>query len=272
MTRHILLHVGSPKCGSTYLQRCLIQSADALREAGLHYPHDGKGHPGNAAALADLDAPALEALFPADVHTTILSHEDLLFLPRRGAALARLAPEAGIAVCVLVFLRPFSEILYGSYSQHMKQHFERFLATRRAYDGQSFEDFCTARARQFAPLRGLRGWAETFGRDALTIAGHRDLRPVVEGLLPGAPIDWTLPHYLGNPSLRIADCAALARAIADPARDADDLRTEFKAIHHLTREPDPGRTPERTAWLESLMEEANAGILDAFGYDNRAAE
>lgn len=270
MTRRLILHVGAPKCGSTYLQRCLIQSAEALRAVGIAYPHDGKGHPGNAADLAGIDRAALDALYPPGIHTVVLSHEDLLFLPRRGAALAALAPGAGLKIAVPVFLRPFPEMLYGSYSQQMKMHFERFLAARQAYDGRDFDAFCAAHAPRLAVAQGLAGWAGHVGRAAVTLRPHHRLRETMEALLPGAPIDWALPHYMGNPSLRIADCAALAAEIADPARDPAELRARFKAIHHLTREPDPGRTPERTARLEALTAEENRRILDAWGYDNRA--
>ena len=52
MTRRIILHFGAPKAGSTFLQRVLLQNTDRLAAAGVAYPHDGSGHPGNAEAIA----------------------------------------------------------------------------------------------------------------------------------------------------------------------------------------------------------------------------
>ena len=57
MKRRILLHIGSPKCGSTYLQRALLQNRDRLAAHGIRYPHDGGEHPGNAAQPFTMSTP-----------------------------------------------------------------------------------------------------------------------------------------------------------------------------------------------------------------------
>ena len=36
MTQKIILHIGSPKCGSTYLQRVMVQNSETLLRHGIH--------------------------------------------------------------------------------------------------------------------------------------------------------------------------------------------------------------------------------------------
>lgn len=271
-TRRILLHVGSPKCGSTYLQQALRQSAEALCAAGIHYPHDGGDHPGNAGALERIDRAGLDALFAPGIHTLILSHEDLFGLPRRGDALAALTREDGTAVTVLAFLRPFSEFVFGDYSQFMKQHFERYLETRRPYEGRSFEAFAERRAETLRPAAFLSGWQKRFGPGTLELGSHRTIRPVLGRLLGvAAPIDWQVPREAANPSLRMADCERLARALANPSIPAETLLAMYRAAHHSAGHDDPGRSPDRVAWLERLFAPQNDALAERFGFDNRAA-
>ncbi|WP_412509604.1 hypothetical protein, partial [Roseovarius sp. SYSU LYC5161] len=182
MARRIILHVGAPKCGSTYLQRCLLQSRETLAAAGIAYPHPGTGHPGNGADIRDWDAGRLAALFAPGIHTAVISHEDLLNATKRGAPLVRLAGEAGITLEVLAFLRPFRDFIYGSYSQQMKQHFETWLAAGQAYDGQDFDAFCAAWAARYRPAGKLASWAGMAAPGRFTLAPHDALRPTVEAL------------------------------------------------------------------------------------------
>lgn len=270
MTRKIILHVGSPKCGSTYLQHVMRQNADRLLAQGIHYPQAPGTHPGNAADLADITPAALAAMFAEGTHTVVLSHEDLYSLSKRGLALAAIAPAAGIAVQPVAFLRPFSDFVFGDYSQFMKQHFENFLAERRPYGGRDFTAFARRRVESMKPARYLTNWSGLFPRLPLVLDSHRNIRPVLERLL-GDPdgIDWEVPHHHTNPSLRMEDCDRIAAAMRDPARPDAEIREMFHAAFHHTRDPDAGRSPERIAWLEAQFRPQNAALLAEFGFDNR---
>lgn len=270
MARRIILHIGSPKCGSTYLQRVMLQNAPALRTRGIHYPHDEQAHPGNAGTLNQINAEDLQQLFPEGVHTAVLSHEDLYGLPKRGDALSALVRDTDIAVHLLVFLRPFSEFVFGDYSQFMKQHFEMFLAERSPYRGQSFEEFAGRRIQNLKPATYLGNWQKRFPGIPLTLKSHRDIRPALEQMLgPDAIADWTLHRDHTNRSLRMIDCDRIVTAMYNPACSDAEIRDMFRRAFHKTDAPDPGRSLARTAWLEARFTSQNAELLTQFGYDNR---
>ena len=270
MTRRILLHIGSPKCGSTYLQQVMLKNDRLLAANGVRYPHDGSRHPGNAAEIDKLSAAQLEGFFKDDTHTVILSHEDLFAVAGRGKTLADLAGQAGIEVQVLAFLRPFSEFIFGDYSQFMKQHFDVWLKNRKPYGGRGFEQFAVDRCRNLSPVGYFKAWNRLFPEPGLILASHRDIRKVIEaqiGALEG--MVWEVPRDSTNPSLRMEDCDRLAAGLADPDAPAGALREAFRQAFTLPGEPDAGKTAERRAWIEALFARQNEELLKEFGFDNR---
>lgn len=271
MTRRILLHVGSPKCGSTFLQQTLLRNRRALAAHGIHYPHDGGEHPGNAAKIHLLDRCTYDGFFEDDKHTVILSHEDLYSMARRGSTLAEFARADGAEVHILAFLRPFSEFVFGDYSQFMKQFFESFLAARAPYQGQNFRDFALRRVEKLQPATFLKNWCKCFGPNAaITVDSHRKIRPILSDILgPGLELDWDMPKHLTNPSLRMIDCDRIARMMRDPDIDAKTIRATFHAAFRRSGTPDPGRTEKRIALIEKAFSSQNRMLLETFGYDNR---
>ncbi|MDR9395616.1 MAG: hypothetical protein RI571_15085 [Roseovarius sp.] len=270
MTRSIILHVGSPKCGSTYLQYVMQQNAGRLLAQGIRYPDAPGTHPGNAADLADITAAQVAAMFEDGVHTAVLSHEDLYSLPKRGRALAAIAAEAGIAVQPLAFLRPFSDFVFGDYSQFMKQHFETFLAERKPYGGRDFAAFAQRRIDGMKPAAYLRNWGKLFPDRPVVLDNARNIRPVLERLLDHPEgLDWEVAAHRTNPSLRMEDCDRIAAAMRDPDRTDREIRKMFRDAFHNTGDPDAGRSAERIAWLETQFEPQNAALLEEFGFDNR---
>lgn len=268
--KKIILHIGSPKCGSTYLQRALLQSNEALKAAGIHYPHAGGTHLGNAADIADLGQQRLDRYFEGNTHTVILSHEDLYSLSDRGDALQQLARRNDIPVQIVVFLRPFSEFMFGDYSQFMKQHFDRYLAERNPYDGRSFEDFVHHRANTMKPAGFIRRWARRFPDLPPVVASHRNIRAVFETLLgQEAPINWDVHATQTNPSLRMQDCDAIAAAMRDRSVDPTTIRGMFRQAFHDTAEPDSGKTDARKKWIEEQFRAQNAALMRHFDFDNR---
>ncbi|MEH6645908.1 hypothetical protein [Sulfitobacter sp.] len=272
MKRRIILHIGSPKCGSTYLQQVMLQNRDALARRGIRYPHDGGGHPGNAAHLTNIDRETLAEYFSGGIHTVVLSHEDLYSMTKRGEALAVLTREEGIVVQVIAFLRPFSEFIYGDFSQFMKQYFDTFLAERAPYGGRDFEAFAQRRITTLKPANYLCNWQTLFPDCPLILSGHRGIRPVMNrlfGTLVCEQLDWTVDKTLSNQSLRMQDCDRIAAAMRNSAVPDKLIRDMFiKAFHHVS-DPDAGRTPERTAWLESQFTSQNAELMKLFFFDNR---
>lgn len=269
MTRNIVLHIGAPKAGSTFLQRVMLRNRDRLGAYRIVYPHGVQNHPGNAGDLRVLDEPTFARLFEGGARTVVLSHEDLFARPADGRALSRLVRQARLRLRVICFLRPWSEFCAGDFSQHLKQHFDRYLTERRAFGGLDFEGMAAKRAREMNPAGFLSGW-DALASEPVILASHRNIPEVVEQTLGVAGLDWTIPRHLSNPSLRLTDCEAIAAMMEDHAIPNETIRRAFREAHHHTADPDPARSPDRMAAIEAMFAGQNAALLAARGYDNRA--
>lgn len=255
--RRVILHVGAPKCGSTFLQRVLLSNRQRLVTLGIAYPHDGDGHPGNGGQLASITRDSLLADF-GTCNTLIYSHEDLLSHVINGTALAALAKELGIQVQVVAFLRPLSQLMFGTYSQMMKQRFEEFAAAGAAYEGLNFEQLVHRIAHRYDVDTYLSGWEKLFPG---TRAVHSDaIRDEIETLLNTGDLDWTVPRALTNPSLRVQDCDHIAALIREGKTPIEDLRAAFTAAHHHIGQPDEGRTAARIALVDTVFTEQIAAL------------
>lgn len=266
MTRTLILHVGSPKCGSTYLQRVLLGNRAALTASGVTYPHPGGGgHPGTPVTLGGLDRDRLDRLFGAQ-STLVLSHEDYFGQAQQAVHLAEAVSGTGTRVHVLVFLRPFSGFLFGDYSQFLKQNLDRYIAEGACHDGRSFERFAADRARSLAITGYLRAWRRVLPEATLTVARHGDIRTVVSQVLPCVALDWSVPIHKANPSLRMWDCDEIARAVS-AGLPPEVIRGMLRLALDKTALPDPGRTAERVAWAEALFGRQRDEIREEFGLD-----
>ncbi|MDI3338805.1 hypothetical protein QKW60_20530 [Defluviimonas aestuarii] len=269
MSRRVVLHIGAPKCGSTYLQRVMLRNSASLSAAGVNYPHNGDKHPGNAAEIGKLDSSVFEAMFE-NADTVILSHEDLLSRPESGEALTRFVVGTGTDLIVLAFLRPFSDVVFGDYSQFMKQYFETYLAKREAYDGQDFANFAQARRKVINTAGFLVEWAKQVAPKRPIIARHTAIRPSLEPFLNAAEIDWRVPRDVTNPSLRMEDCDRIAHAIADRSIAPDNVREMFREAFKKTGLPDDGKTVERRALVTELFDRQAQQLKATFGFDVEA--
>lgn len=268
MTRHLILHIGSPKCGSTYLQRLMLENQSVLREHGVMYPTPSGSHPGNGMCAVGLTADGIRELF-AQCPTVVLSHEDLFAVGARLAEFGDICRAEGIQLTVLVFLRPFSEFIYGDYSQYLKQNIDHYLALGAAYDGQSFEEFAVWRRSQITPSGWLKAWQKVTDTP-LFLAHHREIQSTLQALLGDLPLKWAIEKSASNPSLRVVDCEDIAEAIADGI-PAQKIMEMYKLAYSKVGLRDQGKTNERNKWLEALFLAQNEKILEDFQFDNRRA-
>lgn len=266
--RRLFLHVGSPKCGSTYLQRVLLNNQALLQKNRVRYPHDGGVHPGNAGNIETFNSEKIEQLF-SEADTVFLSHEDLFARAPLAKSLAAACVEKNIQVQVIVFLRPFSEFIFGDYSQFLKQNFEKFLGVRQAFDGRNFEQFTVDRSRNLSIVGYLKGWSRMFPEKPVILRGHKDIRGVIDPLLMAAHLSWKVSHDQANPSLRMSDCDRIIDAINDKNIREADVRNLFKQAFHKTQEHDVGKSRCRISWIEALFAHQNEKLLSEFGFDNR---
>ncbi|MEM6307193.1 MAG: hypothetical protein AAF701_04340, partial [Pseudomonadota bacterium] len=209
----IIVHIGAPKCGSTYLQRVFLKNQRALRRAGVNYPHCGPGHPGNGAQIDHITGPWLQANM-AGFHTLVLSHENLFALPPKGRRLAHLAQKYNLAFHVVAFLRPFAGWLAADYSQTVRQ-----AVAGQGTPPPGFDHFIDLRRAKITPTCFLRDWGGLPGAQ-LTVAAKADMQTTMIHHVPQlAPMDWTIPRWRANPSLPLDNAKKAARALRAGHRD-----------------------------------------------------
>lgn len=266
--RRLVIHAGSPKCGSTFLQRVLLRNREVLLGLGINYPVPTGKHPGNGGWLPRWKPEDLEAQFRI-APVVVLSHEDLFPMAEDLGHVRDFVTHTRCSLDVQVFLRPFSDFVFGDYSQTMKQHFEDFVAQGLAYGGRSFEEFAVHRLSHMQPHVWLKSWRDVVGGH-LHLESHVRIRATMESRLQisGGGLDWAIERDATNPSLLVSDCEALAAGMV-AGETPDVLRRRLSRAYGRAGMSDPGRTDERRAWLEALFRGQVAAIHRQFGYDNR---
>ena len=134
MTRRVLLHVGTPKTGTSYLQDVLFHNAGPLAAAGIRYPADRF----DAHFLAALDLmrmpwggleaeaigawDALAAKVRAHDGTSIVSHEILATASRTqvGRALTSLGHDDGAEIHVVLSVRDLARQIPAEWQENIK--------------------------------------------------------------------------------------------------------------------------------------------------------
>ena len=176
--RHLRVHIGAPKTGSTALQRMLTARQAELASLGIRYPnvslrggghHDvafllGGGYP-EWATPQPLGIDTLGEQLAADLrdrdHTLLLSSEDFYLFPKPQALLDWVCRWAGapetVTIDVVVRDQPSQAVSW--YNQIVKaQGFAGTFAASLQRDGDLWDY-----EAQLAP------WAQTFGDDALRL-------------------------------------------------------------------------------------------------------
>ena len=149
--RRVVLHIGTPKSGTTYLQELMWQSRERLLEAGVLYPGTARQqHFWAAIDLQDRDFndwpdPGVEGAWErlvaeAAAHpgTTVISHELFGELPEETVArvLADLAPaEISVVVTARDLARQFPAVWQEDVKNRHWMTLEEFLETCRPGSG-----------------------------------------------------------------------------------------------------------------------------------------
>ena len=210
--KHLILHIGAPKCGSTYLQKVLLKHQRQLRTQGVNYPHTGTGtgHPGNADRITDVSPHWLTATF-GGFHTAVLSHENLFSQAKSAIRLGRLCALNDVQVTIFCVLRPFPDMVFADYSQFLKQNFQTFCDAGRAFDGMDFRQFAQSREPKWQVHQFLADWSAALPQAQLTLCPLYSLQAGFCDIVPQAQtLDWALPRWQANPSLPMALCEQIA--------------------------------------------------------------
>ncbi|MDP5292267.1 hypothetical protein Q9290_08200 [Oceanimonas sp. CHS3-5] len=163
----VIIHIGSPKCGSSAVQRFCIKNREKLLELGYYYPEHSLdsngvsgGHTQVAGALIQKDISLAKAnlttwLTEAKTRNATLLLSAEAFYGQHNA-IAELCE--GVKVTVIAFLRHPADYLLANHNQGIKRHME----TRRLS-----ELLPVQLGQQTGHLAGLPllHWADKFGDD-----------------------------------------------------------------------------------------------------------
>lgn len=182
---HILLHIGSEKTGTTYLQYTLHANANLLRKKyGVLYPTDGllcqqrAHHPIAAAFLSsdrcDFIAPSSQqpaALLMDQLNRLIdRTHSDYVLLSAEHmssrfdrAAISELAAHlSGHSVQVILYARRQDEMALSALSTDLCCGSRDWIPIDRI----------SPDVRRFNPLQVVEDWQAVFGTDAVTVRSY----------------------------------------------------------------------------------------------------
>ena len=297
MTKRVLLHVGTPKTGTSYLQDVLFRNRRRLADAGIRYPADRF----DAHFLAALDLMRLpwggletEAIgawdrLAADVRrwpgTSIVSHEILATASRAqaGRALASLGHGDDAEIHLVLSVRDLVRQIPAEWQENVKHRsvisYARFLEQIRD----------PARESRIATWF----WGVQEVPDILNRWGH-DLPPERIHLVtvppPGGPrdllwqrfsamfgldgLDLDLEAERANPSLGVPETALVRRInrsvnhVLEPA-DYRPLVRELLAhqtLSHRTRSPRLALPPDVHPWAQQV-EASWIEEIEKRGYD-----
>ncbi len=125
-----VIHIGPHKTGSTYLQRCLRENADALQAAGIVLPRPWEdsplkpSHTGLVHRLVTERRAELEPVFAAwrPAKTVVISCEDLSAMSLEPIKVLMLREVIGDApVRIVFYARRWSELLSSEWKEYVKQ-------------------------------------------------------------------------------------------------------------------------------------------------------
>lgn len=189
--RTLLVHVGHPKTGSSYLQSLLADNKAQLERHGIRYPdtaftlkarQDDPGRGGNCRAQL-LQDKSYHALVTAGSDHVVLSAERLFFPLSEGKDLFASYASSFDVINVLLFIRDPLEFVASWYSQRVK---------RGDFDG-SFDEFVVVNNYFVSHLDRVEGVIDAcarFGHE-LTVRNYSTL---------AAPLGDVIEAVLGIPA------------------------------------------------------------------------
>ncbi|MCD4523623.1 hypothetical protein [Nocardioides sp. cx-173] len=297
MTRRVLLHVGTPKTGTSYLQDVLFRNRRTLASAGILYPADRF----DAHFLAALDLMRLpwgglqsEAIGAWDrlaeqvrEHdgTTIISHEILAAASRSqvGHALESLGHGSGTEVHLVLSVRDLVRQIPAEWQENVKHRssisYARFLEQIRDpergsriaswfWSVQEIPDILNRWGHDLPPERVHLVTVPPSGGDRVLLWKRFSQVLGLDGL------DLDLEAERVNPSLGVPETALIRRINRSATRvlapaDYRPLVRELLAHRTLsarTRSPRLGLPPDVHPWVREL-EDAWVAEIRARRYD-----
>ena len=297
MSSRVLLHVGTPKTGTSYLQDVLFRNRKVLANAGIRYPADRF----DAQFLAALDLMRMpwggleaEAIGAWDRlaeevrdhrHTSIISHEILATASRSqvGRALTSLGHDDGTEIHIVLSVRDLVRQIPAEWQENVKHRsgiaYQAFLDQIRDPERES------RIATWFWSVQEIPDILDRWGHDLPPERIHLVTVPPAGGApellwkrfsqafgLDGLDLD--LEPDRANPSLGAPETALIRRINRTANRDLGPgdyrpLVRELLAHQTLSRRrgsPRLGLPPDAYPWV-SEIQQAWVDDVTARGYD-----
>lgn len=171
----VVLHIGSPKTGTSAIQRFCLEHRQELAQAGVYYPEHKLDVNGVSGGHAKLTVPVLEGDIPKasqcfQAWLAQAQQQNLCLLISGEAYYGRheefLELTKGLNVRVVAFLRHPLDYLIGNHNQGIKRH----MSTQRLSD--LLPDAMTRPMRHLAGLPLLK-WADAFGDEHCRFLPYR---------------------------------------------------------------------------------------------------
>ena len=297
MSARVLLHVGTPKTGTSHLQDVLFRNRDRLHQHGLLYPADRF----DAHFLAALDLMALpwgglqaEAIGRWDAlaeqvrrhdGTAIISHEILATASRSqvGRAMQSLAPDDGTEVHLVLSVRDLVRQIPAEWQENVKHRstitYEEFLAQLRDPERKGRIATWFWGAQEVPDI--LDRWGHDIPPEHIHLVtvpppgGAPDLLwKRFSSVLGLDGIDLELEAERANPSLGVPETALVRRInkAVNPVLDPPDYRPlvrellAHQTLSRRTRTPRLALPPDLHEWARDLGERWSEEVRRR-GYD-----
>ena len=170
----VVIHIGSPKTGSSAIQKYLVEHRSQLIELGYYYPKHGLdqngisgGHSIIGKNLLDgkiAEAKAVFRTFLSEAEqrkcTLLLSAESFFYKPNELKSIIE-----NYRCKIIAFFRDPIDAIYSAYNQAIKRHY----ATTRLKN--YCQNIINQPAKQFSG-ESFQEWANAFGKEHLTVIGY----------------------------------------------------------------------------------------------------
>ena len=260
MISKTILHIGSHKTGSTYLQQYLHDNRDALLLYGIHYPQLAENpyiqqHSALALALragdrtAALDAvgKVAEEARGVDADTLLLSGEEFFFSTADEIALLKqvLSHQLGCSFRVIVYIRNTYDYVRSQLNHHLR--FENYPFSETMFLG---------RVIAYQPADVIRRWEAAFGDDAVQVFSYDEHKRVLLDhflRLIGMPrvAEPNVSREAANPSIDFLSALVVNQLLYD--KSADLKHRVYWKIVAQGGECDDVRFPSELAVIESIV-------------------
>lgn len=290
MTRHLFLHIGASKTGTSSLQAGVASSREALEAVGVGVPFarrsvkvekflrplgwesvEGFPYPVDGEALDG----AVQRIRRTEGQRLLLTNEDLAELDeaRIGELTGRIGQDRELECHVIITARDWAKQLPSEYQQQLKRRmttdYETYLGQVRDREGEDARQFHLR--QDFA--RMARRWATVLPAERIHVipVDSRDRDAIFRefGAVVGYPHESVQrPTRMVNQSFGMVEAEVLRRFNVSLGKRLDDIRNEYNpGVRHVLRKrvlsrEGAVRLTLPPAHLEWVQEESRRQVRD----------